>query len=280
MTSSSHEMIAICDIRADEKTQSRASLDQDTIAEYAELYRSGATLPPVKIFFDGEVSWLADGFHRFHAAKLAGLAEIPHERTPGTIREAILFSVSANAKHGLRRTNADKRKAVETLLADPEWTKLSDREIARQCAVTAPFVGDVRRAICKRITGNRTVTRNGTTYEQDVSLIGTKPAIIDATPKPSPIDDMAAQLAEMRERYDEMARNLREAVEDNESMGTVFEADDRVSAMTKECEKLRCMNRVLNERINGLMGENAQLKKLLKSAQRRLEKYEQAGATA
>lgn len=36
-------------------------------------------------------------------------------------REAILFIVGANASHGLRRTNADKRRTVERLLADEEW---------------------------------------------------------------------------------------------------------------------------------------------------------------
>ena len=32
-------------------------------------------------------------------------------------------------------TNADKRRAVETLLNDAEWATWSDREIARQCGV-------------------------------------------------------------------------------------------------------------------------------------------------
>ena len=78
----------------------------------------------------------------------------------------------ANHGHGLRRTNADKRRAVETLLRDQEWTKWSDREIARQCAVSNRFVSDVRPAICERITDtppSRTVSRNGTTYQMDTA---------------------------------------------------------------------------------------------------------------
>ena len=50
-----------------------------------------------------------------------------------------------NATHGQRRTNADKRKAVETALLDREWGGKSDREIAGLCAVSDPFVGKVRR---------------------------------------------------------------------------------------------------------------------------------------
>ena len=62
----------------------------------------------------------------------------------GTLRDAILFSVSANASHGLRRTNEDKRRAVLTLLNDPTWVQWSDREIARHCRVGADLVGKMR----------------------------------------------------------------------------------------------------------------------------------------
>src|ERR1700756_122323 len=80
------------------------------------------------------------------------------------------------AAHGLKRTNADKRRAVETLLRDDEWSKWSDREISRQCGVGNKFVGDVRASICVPNTdtqpATRTVERKGKTYEQKVSNIG------------------------------------------------------------------------------------------------------------
>ena len=82
-------------------------------------HKSGAKPAACHAVFDGTDYWLADGFHRFWAAKEAGLTEIYEEIHPGTLRDAILFSLSANSKHGLRRTNADKRKAVQTLLDDP-----------------------------------------------------------------------------------------------------------------------------------------------------------------
>lgn len=69
------------------------------------------------------------------------------------------------------RTNADKRRAVKTLLADAEWAKWSDREVARKACVSANFVGDMRRAICNPIA-DRTVSRNGTTYELNTANIG------------------------------------------------------------------------------------------------------------
>jgi hypothetical protein len=45
-------------------------------------------------------------------------------------------SVSANAPHGLRRTNADKRRAVVRLLEDTEWSQWADREIAGDVLLT------------------------------------------------------------------------------------------------------------------------------------------------
>ena len=62
-------------------------------------------------------------------------------------RDAILFSVSANAQHGQRRTNEDKRRAVMRLLEDPEWSRWPAREIARQCGVTHPFVSALRDSV-------------------------------------------------------------------------------------------------------------------------------------
>jgi hypothetical protein len=55
--------------------------------------------------------------------------------------------VGANSNHGKRRTNADKRKAVLTLLEDEQWAKWSDREIARRCLVSGEFAHKLRRSL-------------------------------------------------------------------------------------------------------------------------------------
>ncbi len=163
-------MIELSKIRITEEAQSRVALNQDAVAEYAEAYKSGAMLPPVTLFFDGSDFWLADGFHRYFGAKAAGQTTIHEDITPGTLRDAILYSLSANSKHGLRRSNADKRRAVQTLLDDPEWCKWSDSEIARRCAVGADMVAHARKPIIRSTDDSepetRTVTRNGKTYEQ------------------------------------------------------------------------------------------------------------------
>jgi len=51
------------------------------------------------------------------------------------MRDAILYSVSANATHGARRTNEDKRRAAHILFNDPEWCRWSNCEISRRCLI-------------------------------------------------------------------------------------------------------------------------------------------------
>lgn len=139
--------LAIASVRTDGGTQSRACLEGDVIADYAEAIRGGAVFPPVTLFFDGADHWLADGFHRYHAYSRAGLATMPADVRQGSQRDAILYSVGANASHGLRRTNDDKRRAVDRLLRDTEWGAKSDRWIAEKCGVSDPFVGKLRREV-------------------------------------------------------------------------------------------------------------------------------------
>lgn len=167
------------ELRLDGGTQPRAQLDPQTIAEYAEAMREGAEFPPVDAFYDGQEYWLADGFHRHAAAARAQLADVLTKVRQGTRRDAVLFSVGVNATHGLRRSDADKRRAVETLLNDEQWQQWSDREIARRCAVSHPFVGKMRELIeGKRQSSLETlpVTRtfydkHGNVSEMDVDAI-------------------------------------------------------------------------------------------------------------
>ena len=129
-------------IRTDGDTQSRAHIDEEVVAEYAAHYQNDTALPPVLVFYDGSDYWLAEGFHRLHAALRAGLTELPFEVRKGTREDAAWASAGANQAHGLRRTNADKRRAVEMALALK--ADLSDRAIAEHVGVGHPMVADVR----------------------------------------------------------------------------------------------------------------------------------------
>ena len=127
--------------------------------------------PPLVVFFDGEFYWLADGFHRHAAHVKNGDVEIDADVREGSKLDAIKFSLSANETHGLRRTQADKRNAVLTALASPEWKELSGREIAKLCNVSHDLVARVKRETgavindtasqAAKLKGERLETRGG-----------------------------------------------------------------------------------------------------------------------
>jgi hypothetical protein len=180
------QFIALGLICRDAALQPRAAIQPDLIDDYASALLDGAQFPPVTLFHDGEVYWLADGYHRADAAERTGQTDILADVRQGTRRDAILFSFSANATHGLRRSNEDKRRAVLAMLDDPEWASWSDREIARQCAVSHDFVNRLRPSVIEgQIAETRTVTRGGTTYEMNTARIG--------KPEPEPPPDLLSQ---------------------------------------------------------------------------------------
>lgn len=149
------EGLYLAAIQIDGGTQSRATLNQHVVDDYAEAIQAGATFPPIVVFYDGKKHWLADGFHRFHAYQKAGREKVAADVRQGTRRDAILHSVGANETHGLRRTNDDKRRAVLTLLGDAEWSKWSDNDIRQKCHVSLAFVQKERKDVTYRVVSEK-----------------------------------------------------------------------------------------------------------------------------
>lgn len=284
-------MLELDQIRIDGGTQSRVELNQETVAEYAQACKDGAAFPPVSVFFDGASYWLADGFHRYFGARDAGESAIAVQVINGTQRDAVLYSLKANATHGLKRTNADKRKAVETLLNDAEWSKWSSREIARAADVSESLVRHLRENADTPAT--RIVERHGKTYTQNTSNIGKKQSVesdstpaastqkaakplrtaTEPAPKAAPADEVPAydgpDEAELR------AAELQEQA-DQEAFNKLLLADEKLAAAYAEIKRLNAVNAVLESRMQGLMNEKAEAIRLCKSLQRRLDRAEQA----
>jgi hypothetical protein len=181
-------------IRIDGGTQPRVAIDEDVVAEYADSYTNGIELPSVTVFHDGSTYWLADGFHRYWASKRINCEMIAVDLHQGTRRDAILYSVGANASHGLRRTNDDKRKAIQTLLEDEEWCQWSNSAIAKQCGVSDKTVGNTRKIHTSEIPkyeksekGERTFIhhRTGKPSKMKTGKIG-RPEPPEKTTSPSP----------------------------------------------------------------------------------------------
>jgi uncharacterized ParB-like nuclease family protein len=119
-------------------TQARVRTNDDAIESYAEEMNQGAVFPPITVYFDGTVYWLADGFHRYLAAKRVGRSTILAEVNAGGRTDALRHALGANATNGVYRTNDDKRNAVEIALE--EWPDLANPVIAEICHVSVELV--------------------------------------------------------------------------------------------------------------------------------------------
>jgi len=297
------KQLGINEIRIDGGTQPRVHLNEGAVSEYAEALTDGDKLPAVTVFFDGSEYWLADGFHRYFAHKTIGALKIDADVRSGSRRDAVLHSVGANASHGLRRTNEDKRRAVETLLADEEWSKWSDREIARQCGVSHPFVADIRsNLVAGAAPETRTVERNGKVYEQRVSKIGKGMPKSDvsapqADPAPASVsvadaeptvpicaedaDDFGPSDEELafheeKERADQAAYDaLVEAAMSDDRLGAALHT---VAEQAEEIARLKAELRMVKESRDSYMSGKNEAIRMVKSLQRKLEKFEKAAA--
>ena len=182
--------VSVSTIELDISIQCHADIDVATVNEYTEAMTDGATFPPVDLFGTDAKCWIGDGWHRVMAARSLGLAEIDANIHPGGRIDALKYALAANAAHGRRRTNADKRCAVAIALR--EFGKMSDRAVADMCAVSDPFVANMRRAlnpgIANELQCSTRTTSDGRQYpaRRESSTIGKGPEA--PTPAPAPAD--------------------------------------------------------------------------------------------
>lgn len=247
--------VALASVRMDGDTQPRAGISEETIATYTEHMRGlSAQFPPIVVFFDGVDHWLADGFHRCHAAKRIGREELKAEVHTGTRRDAILYAACANQAHGLPRTHADKRKAVSVLLADPEWRQWNNCEIGRRVGVGEHLVREMRPIFARGEDAARKVERGGTVYEQNTANIGKGPK--DPSRTREAVAQRRKDISDMAERGF-TTRQIAAAIGINESTvgeiakveGVVIHAD-RVVGKTKRHDANRIVSTMVMDAEN------------------------------
>lgn len=276
-----------------EGLQSRCEINEEAVQEYKVAMQGGATFPPITVFHDGSHYWLADGFHRLMAAKSCAHTEIEAVVHVGTMRDALMHSLGANALHGLRRTNADKRHAVNLMLDDPEWSEWSDSDIARACNVYRALVATVRVerrqrpentkyirggevVVAKRPERKEPPAGSGDGHPQQASASGVEPQKPEppAAPPPPPQDPRDKTIAELTEQLEEATRQNKELLADIESMSKILDANDKMAAAIAEAKKWREQAEGLRSRINEITAEKGALVREASGLKRRLEKLE------
>lgn len=218
------KQLKLSQIRIDGGTQSREKLNQQAIKEYTEtIQEHGSDLfPAVEVVYDGQDYWLWEGFHRYHSHQKAGLGIIRCNVEKGTLDDAILKAAGANATHGLRRTNADKRHAVKMLLQHPKFVTLSDRAIAEAVGVSHTLISKVRSVLAT------VANTNGTRTGQDGRQYKAK--------KKTKFDKLREQFPELSEAHLQAAQKWQDAEE-------YLTWADELQATVKEMEAYRRIQR-------------------------------------
>ncbi len=265
----------------DPRLQSRTETNEEVIEDYSEAIKRGDEFPPLLVYFDGTHYWLVDGYHRYHAHKKAGKVGVACEVVNGTITEAILKAASVNSKHGMRRTYADKRKAVMTLLDDFVWSDWSNIKIAEHCGVSPTFVSNLRNESGKTSDTVKYKTATGKVMEKKKApgRAAKEPELKEpakqeqpaqAEPEFDPRDELIAHLTK---ENDELTMSLALA----HMGGTEQEQAEAREVMNTLRETVRVLEielAAVKQSRDTFQSENQQLKAQCASYQRQLKKVQ------
>lgn len=263
----------------DGRLQSRVEIDEDAVADYALALENGDRFPAVLAFFDGIHYYLTDGYHRYHAHKRAGKASIEVEVINGTFRDAMFHATSVNSKHGMRRTHADKRKAVMTLLEDFEWEGMSSSEIARHCGVSVAFVSNLRNVSGKQTEGTVKYKDKDGEIKEKKKAAG-RPAKEPELKEPANQEDTKPE----EPQHDERQEAIDMLIAENEELkarlavaameGTPEEkelAGQTIAELREEIRITKIELTAVKVSRDTFQAENAQLKKQVSMLQRKLK---------
>jgi hypothetical protein len=252
----------------DERLQSRVQINQEVIEEYAHDIEAGDNFPPALVFFDGVHYYLTDGYHRYHAFKKANRASISCEIVNGTFRDAQLHAAGVNAKHGQRRTYADKRKAVMTLLEDFEWQQWSNAKIAQKCGVSTAFVSNLRNSgSAPRPDKVKYTTPTGEVATK-VRAPGRKKKV-EAPPEPK--EDRSGELIDVLTKENQ---DLSEKLALSQMPGTEEEKNAAANIIAEQRERIRILEIELvavKASRDAFQTENSQLKKQVAMLNRKIK---------
>jgi hypothetical protein len=139
--------VHVSDLVLDDRCQARETINSDAIAEYSLAYESGVELPPISVFAVSGKLYVVDGYHRAPAAIKAGLDFIRINIVgEGTLDDAAWYATGVNQSHGVRRSNADKRRAVRMALETEIGVEQSTQTLAKHVGVSVELATEVRRA--------------------------------------------------------------------------------------------------------------------------------------
>lgn len=164
-------------------------------------------------------------------------ADLVARKAPELLDKVIAGELSASA--AAKQIRADKAQPNSVGESRPAASEHSDAQVPAGAVPTAPAIP--------------ASALEGPADGDDAS----RPTGGDADPR-------EAQIAELKQQVQELARQLEETIDDNASMAKVFDGNDQLAVALAEAKKFRDLNRMLSDRINGLLSEKDQYVRLTK----------------
>lgn len=274
--------IELTKIRLDGETQARVELNTAKVAQYAEHMEEGDDFPPIIVFHDGSHYWLADGFHRWHAAKLAGLSVIGADVRTGTVQDAQLFSFGANAKRGLPTTPEDNKAIVLRMFEHPlskDWTNAA---IARHVGLSKMTVGRIKASLQIAEPTTKTMTNRGRTFE-----VPTESLVRKGRTKPAKEEQTVEKIEEPAQESNELADTINELVAENQKLRDAvavgqwdaseiekIDVQDTINELREQVRVLEIDNAALRDSRDMFQARNAELMSTVKVLQAKIKKLE------
>lgn len=131
-----------------ERFSTLAGLDN---TDEAQEHYDATRMPRMEVVISEDgLCRLASGFNRYESLRCVECKYVPVDLYEGDKSDAQYISMTANNTHGLRRSKADKRRAVEMALYHPWMRDFSNRSIADELNVGDDLVADVRKILEKK----------------------------------------------------------------------------------------------------------------------------------
>ena len=162
-------------IVADPDVQVRIlGVNPEWVAGLVAVIEAGKILEPIHVFKDGDMYYVADGFHRVAAHREADKEKIFAFVHDGDYQAVKEFARDANLKHALQLTNDDKRKILTDRVAEGHpWSEWTARDLAGELGVgkstISRWINDIQGVVPfgtkqpsqKKISRSRPVWQNG-----------------------------------------------------------------------------------------------------------------------
>lgn len=264
--------LMLTQIRLNGGTQSRDKMDKNTITDYAQLMMDGAVFPPIEVFYDKKDYWLVDGFHRYHACMNIKRKEIEVKVIEGTKQEAFEYSLGVNDKHGKPRSTDDKRKAVKRALENAITSLLSNRDIAKKCAVTHMFVIKYKAQLEKeKLSSSKTDAPKVETVTEDEDLVPSEHYELSEEDKLKELSSSNVELSEEVEKlkFDLAVLKMEDDTAAQEEIKTTIETlRDENKRLERELDAMKVSRDQYMKKANEAVKQVTTLQKKLKALEK------------